>query len=118
MFRRQLFRAVLRHALEVRFGSKHITASQFANAYNLITDNNPITTETARKWISGQGIPRYERIFELVHWLNINPHDLFQSNYLPPYSDPNHQLLENKPESELTLMDIQQLSQNLKNRQT
>ena len=58
MYRRKIFRAVLRHALEVRFGSKRITASQFANAYNLITDDS-ITTETARKWISGPGIPRY-----------------------------------------------------------
>ena len=117
MFRRQIFRAVLRHALEVRFGSKRITASQFANAYNLITDD-PITTETARKWISGLGIPRYERIFELVHWLNINPNDLFQANYLPPCSDPNHQLLDKKSDSELTLMDIRELTQNLKKRQT
>lgn len=117
MFRRQIFRAVLRHALEVRFGSKRITASQLANAYNLIT-YDPITTETARKWISGLCIPRYERIFELVHWLNINPHDLFQANYLPLYSDPNHQLLNNKSDSELTLLDIRELTQNLKKRQT
>ena len=117
MFRRQIFRAVLRHALEVRFGSKRITASQLANAYNLITDD-PITTETARKWISGLGIPRYERIFELVHWLNINPNDLFQASYVPPYSDPNHQLLDKKSESELTLTDIQQLVQNIKKRQS
>ena len=115
MFRRQIFRAVLRHALEVRFGSKRITASQLANAYNLIADKH-ITTETARKWISGQGIPRYERIFELVHWLNINPNDLFQANYLPPYSDPNHQLLDNKSDSEFTLHEIQELTKNLKKR--
>lgn len=115
MLRRQIFRAVLRHALEVRFGSKRITASQLANAYNLIADK-PITTETARKWISGQGIPRYERIFELVHWLNINPHDLFQANYLPLYSDPNHQLLDNKSDSEFTLHEIQELTKNLKKR--
>ena len=117
MFRRQIFRAVLRHALEVRFGSKRITACQFANAYNLITDD-PITTETARKWISGLGIPRYERIFELVRWLNINPNDLFQTNYIPPYSDPNHQLLDKKSDAELTLMDIRELTQNLKKTQT
>ena len=115
MLRRQIFRAVLRHALAFRFGSKRITASQFANAYNLITDD-PITTETARKWISGQGIPRYERIFELVHWLNINPNDLFQANYLPPYSDPNHQLLDNKSDSEFTLHEIQELTKNIKKR--
>ena len=116
MFRRQIFRAVLRHALEVRFGSKRITASQLANAYNLITTDDPITTETARKWISGLGIPRYERIFELVHWLNINPNDLFQANYLPPYSDPNHQLLDNKSDSEFTLHEIQELTKNIKKR--
>ena len=114
---RNRFRLALRNALAIRFGSNRITASQLANAYNLITDD-PITTETARKWISGLGIPRYERIFELVHWLNINPNDLFQANYLPPYSDPNHRLMENKPDAELTLTDIQQLTQNLKKRQT
>jgi len=100
------------------FRSKRITASQFANAYNLITDD-PITTETARKWISGLGIPRYERIFELVRWLNINPNDLFQACYVPPLFGPqSHKFLDNKSDAELTLMDIQQLSQNLKKRQT
>lgn len=103
----------MRHALEVRFGSTRITASQFATAYNLITDD-PVTNETARKWISGIAIPRYERIFELVHWLNINPHDLFQANYLPFYSDPNHQLLDNKVEPKISLQDVQELTRNLK----
>lgn len=73
---RQHFRKILREALEKRFGRHRITASELANAFNLIT-NESISDETARKWLTGLALPRYERIFELVHWLDIDPRSLF-----------------------------------------
>lgn len=73
---RQHFRMILRDALERRFGRHRITASELANAFNLIT-NESISDETARKWLTGLALPRYERIFELVHWLDIDPRSLF-----------------------------------------
>lgn len=110
---RNRFRLALRNALAIRFGSNRITANQFATAYNLITDI-PISTETARKWLSGLSLPRYERIYELVHWLNINPHDLFQAYSSHAYLMPSHQLLENKLATELTLQDIEELTRVLR----
>jgi transcriptional regulator with XRE-family HTH domain len=73
---RKHFRMILREALEKRFGRHRITASELANAFNLIT-NESISDETARKWLIGSSLPRYERIFELVHWLDIDPRSLF-----------------------------------------
>lgn len=103
---------VFRHALEIKFGTKKITAKQFANAYNLIS-SDPITNETARKWITGQGIPRFERIYELVHWLNINPNNLFPCNYLPPHTYLSNQRIEEKLDSGFNLKDIEQLAKEI-----
>jgi hypothetical protein len=113
MYQRQIFRSVLRQALEIKFGSKKITANQFANAYNLISPS-PITNETARKWITGQGIPRFERIYELVHWLNINPMDLFPCNYLPPGAYLSYQPIKKKLDSGFNLNDIKQFAKEIK----
>ena len=113
MYQREIFRSVLRHALEIKFGSKKITANQFANAYNLISPT-PITNETARKWITGQGIPRFERIYELVHWLNINPMDLFPCNYLPRHDCLSYQRIEKKLDSGFNLNDIEQFAKEIK----
>lgn len=76
MSERRHFRMILREALERRFGRHRITASELANAFNLVT-NESISDETARKWLNGLALPRYERIFELVHWLDIDPRSLF-----------------------------------------
>lgn len=89
---RQHFRMILRDALERRFGRHRITASELANAFNLVT-NESISDETARKWLSGLALPRYERIFELVHWLDIDPRSLF-------HYDPKHHTLHEQALSE------------------
>ena len=62
---RKHFQMILREALERRFGHHRITASELANAFNLIT-NESISDEAARKWLTGLSLPRYERIFELA----------------------------------------------------
>lgn len=85
MAQRKQFRMILREALERRFGRHRITARELANAFNLVT-NESISDETARKWLTGLALPRYERIFELVHWLDIDPRSLF-------YYDPQHRAL-------------------------
>ena len=106
---RHLFRHTLRQALEKRFGKHHITAQEFANAYNLVTEE-AISTETARKWLSGLGLPRYQKIFELVHWLRIDPRELF--NYAPEQYAEKSRLQEQYQraiEGQFTLTDIEQL---------
>ena len=85
MSQRKHFWMILREALERRFGRHRIKARELANAFNLVT-NETISDETARKWLSGLALPRYERIFELVHWLDIDPRSLF-------YYDPLHRAL-------------------------
>ena len=85
MPQRKHFRMILRESLERRFGRHRVTARELANAFNLVT-NESISDETARKWLTGLALPRYERIFELVHWLDIDPRSLF-------YYDPQHRVL-------------------------
>lgn len=106
---RRLFRHTLRQALEKRFGKHRITAQEFANAYNLVTEE-AISTETARKWLSGLGLPRYQKIFELVHWLRIDPRELF--NYAPEQYAEKKRLQEQYQraiDGQFTLTDIEQL---------
>ena len=86
------FRKILRTALEQRFGKHKITASELAKAFNLITQES-ISDETARKWMTGLALPRYQRIFELVHWLDIDPRSLF-------HYDPKHHTLDEQAFSE------------------
>jgi len=107
---KQLFSHTLRQAVEKRYGTKRITSSQFANAYNLIT-NTPITQETARKWMTGKGLPRYERLFELIHWLKIDPSDLFKIT--KDFYQTKHDVLSQKRGSSLNLEEIKELSRDI-----
>jgi transcriptional regulator with XRE-family HTH domain len=112
---RHHFRMILRDALERRFGRHRITASELANAFNLIT-NESISDETARKWLAGLALPRYERIFELVHWLDIDPRSLF--HYDPQQRTLHEQELVEKAQKHLdgqfNLQDIEAMIKKIK----
>lgn len=71
-----MFRKTLRDHLEKKFGRHKITAKELAAAFNLIAET-PITEETARKWINGLALPRFERLYFLIHWLDIDPNLIF-----------------------------------------
>ena len=47
------------------------TAQKFSDEFNL-RSVNPITRETARKWINGLVMPESERLLILIQWLNLN----------------------------------------------
>jgi len=104
-----LFASTLRQALHARFGSNRVSARQFANAFNLRSMLQPVSDETARKWLNGQCLPRYERLFELVHWLEINPMNLFNVQHSSLKVKQDHDILRKK-NANLTLADIKVLS--------
>ena len=41
--------------------------------YNRRSDQAPITTHAARKWLMGEAIPTQDRIKILADWLNVSP---------------------------------------------
>ena len=64
------FSIALRSGLVNKFG-RIPTAQKFSDEFNL-RSVNPITRETARKWINGLVMPEAERLLLLIKWLNLN----------------------------------------------
>ena len=64
------FSIALRSGLVNKF-NRIPTAQKFSDEFNL-RSVNPITRETARKWINGLVMPESERLLVLIQWLNLN----------------------------------------------
>ena len=64
------FSIALRSGLVNKY-SRIPTAQKFSDEFNL-RSINPITRETARKWINGLVMPESERLLVLIQWLNLN----------------------------------------------
>ena len=64
------FSTTLRSGLVNKF-NRIPTAQKFSDEFNL-RSVNPITRETARKWINGLVMPESERLLILIQWLNLN----------------------------------------------
>ena len=64
------FSTTLRSGLMNKF-NRIPTAQKFSGEFNL-RSVNPITRETARKWINGLVMPESERLLTLIQWLNLN----------------------------------------------
>lgn len=64
------FSITLRSGLVNKF-SRIPTAQKLSDEFNL-RSINPITRETARKWMNGLVMPRAERLLVLIKWLNLN----------------------------------------------
>ena len=64
------FSIALRSGLVNKF-NRIPTAQKFSGEFNL-RSVNPITRETARKWINGLVMPESERLLILIQWLNLN----------------------------------------------
>ena len=64
------FSITLRSGLVNKF-NRIPTAQKFSDEFNL-RSVNPITRETARKWINGLVMPESERLLILIQWLNLN----------------------------------------------
>ena len=64
------FSIALRSGLVNKF-SRIPTAQKLSDEFNL-RSVNPITRETARKWINGITMPESERLLVLIQWLSLN----------------------------------------------
>lgn len=66
------FQLAFRAGLINRFGEIP-TASKLAIEFNLRNfQSNPISRESARKWINGQSMPETARLKTLISWLNLD----------------------------------------------
>lgn len=71
-----IFSRQLNKKLEEKYHKKPF-ATTFANHFNLNTHGDKtISSETARRWMSGESKPRLDTILHLCNWLQINP-DVF-----------------------------------------
>lgn len=69
------FSNALRSGLVNKF-NRIPTAQKFSDEFNL-RSINPISKETARKWINGITMPEPERLAELINWFNLNSDYVF-----------------------------------------
>jgi transcriptional regulator with XRE-family HTH domain len=68
---KQAFAVRLRGAL-AQVGVRGPT--QLALKFNLRYDGQPVSTQAAHKWLSGDAVPATDKIRTLAKWLGIDPH--------------------------------------------
>jgi len=82
------FHSAFRAGLINRFGEIP-TASKLAIEFNLRNfQSNPISRESARKWINGQSIPQTARLKTLIGWLNLDASFIYASTITEKASIP------------------------------
>lgn len=64
------FRARLKQAL-AESQLSHLYATGFAREFNARYSGNPITINTARKWLLGEAIPTQEKLQAMAGWLDV-----------------------------------------------
>lgn len=64
------FASRLKQALK-RSPKKIETATELALNFNLRHTSDPITTQAAQKWLTGQAFPTIDKIATLADWLNV-----------------------------------------------
>ena len=72
---REKFRIELDKQLKKKY-KRPLKPSEFATFYNLQFTRS-ITSETARKWLLGLGVPNITVIKDLKVWLNLDLNELF-----------------------------------------
>ena len=74
---KNIFSKALRDALRQNFGGMP-SASIVAREFNLRSNHtNPITQETARRWMRGVSIPETLRLEVLANWLKLDLNEVF-----------------------------------------
>ena len=48
--------------------------SRFAREFNLRHHGEPVTAQTARKWLYGGALPTQDKLRTLAQWLEVSPH--------------------------------------------
>jgi transcriptional regulator with XRE-family HTH domain len=56
-------------------------ATELALRFNLRHNGDPVTAQTAHKWITGRAIPTNDKLTTIAKWLNVEAHWL---HYGPP----------------------------------
>lgn len=90
---KQIFSAQLRECLRTRYG-KIPSAAVIARDFNLRAyGTQPISQESARRWIRGVSLPEEDRLRVLVNWLNLDFNNVLRSDdvstALNNFSHPN-----------------------------
>jgi len=76
------FRLALRAGLINKFG-KIPTANKLTIEFNHRNfQSNPISRESARKWINGQSMPKTERLKILISWLNLDVSFIYSTTFI------------------------------------
>ena len=47
--------------------------TRFAREFNLRYPGDPVTAQTARKWLYGRALPTQDKLRTLAHWLEVSP---------------------------------------------
>ncbi len=82
------FYEALRSGLINRFG-KIPTASKLAIEFNIRNfQSNPISRETARKWINGQSLPSSPRLKTLISWLDLDASFIYATTFIEKINAP------------------------------
>src|SRR5260370_18759283 len=48
--------------------------TRFAREFNLRHHGEPVTAQTARKWLYGSALPTQDKLRTLAQWLEVSPH--------------------------------------------
>jgi len=48
--------------------------TRFARDFNLRHHGDPVTAQTARKWLYGRALPTQDKLRTLAQWLEVSPH--------------------------------------------
>jgi len=48
--------------------------TRFAREFNLRHHGDPVTAQTARKWLYGRALPTQDKLRTLAQWLEVSPH--------------------------------------------
>ena len=69
------FAVALKKGIYKKF-NKHLSIADFTIQYNL-QFHQPISNETARKWLSGLSLPQIDKLVHMTQWLNLELPQLF-----------------------------------------
>src|SRR5258708_13636069 len=57
--------------------------TRFAREFNLRHHGEPVTAQTARKWLHGGALPTQDKLRTLAQWLEVSPHCLRSAEPAP-----------------------------------
>jgi transcriptional regulator with XRE-family HTH domain len=74
-------------------------ATELALRFNLRYDGDPVTAQTAHKWMTGRSIPTNDKLTTIAKWLGVDEHWL---HYGPPSKRPPVSVKQSGEQGQLT----------------